>query len=71
MLGLRSAGLTRTMSSIAIASELIDDVANDAPYDAVIVAVKHEIFVSMFPLEKLRAISVDSRPVLVDVKSSV
>ena len=49
--------------------ELIDDVANDAPYDAVIVAVKHEIFVSMFPLEKLRAISVDSRPVLVDVKS--
>ena len=49
---------------------LIDDVTKDAPYDAVIAAVRHEIFGGLFPLEALSAISVNDRPVLVDVKSS-
>ena len=48
---------------------LLDDVTKDAPYDAVVVAVKHEVFRSMFPLEVLKSISVRDRAVLVDVKS--
>ena len=48
---------------------LVDDVTKDAPYDAVIAAVRHEIFRDMFPIEALSAISVDDWPVLVDVKS--
>ena len=48
---------------------LIDDVTKDAPYDAVVAAVRHEIFGDMFPIGALRAISVDDRPVVVDVKS--
>ena len=49
--------------------ELLHDVTEGAPYDAVIVAVKHSVFRSMFPLELLQSISVDDRPVLMDVKS--
>ena len=48
---------------------VLDDVTDDAPYDAVIVAVKHNIFRSLFPLEVLLSISVEDRPVLIDVRS--
>ena len=48
---------------------LIDNVCDGAPYDAVVVAVRHAVFATMFPLETLRTISFDDRPVLVDVKS--
>ena len=49
--------------------ELLDDVGMDAPYQAVIVAVKHRVFRSMFPITNLRKLMVSSGAVLVDVKS--
>ena len=48
---------------------LLDDVRENAPYDAVIVAVRHTVFRSMFSLERSHSKSVCERPVLVDVKS--
>ena len=47
----------------------LDDASRDAPYHAVIVAVKHDVFRSMFSLDVLRKISVADDPVLIDVKS--
>ena len=49
--------------------EALDDASRDAPYHAVIVAVKHDVFRSAFSLGVLRAISVADDPVLIDVKS--
>ena len=48
---------------------LLNDAASAAPYEAIIVAVRHDIFRSMFPIESLRELAVDESPVLVDVKS--
>ena len=49
--------------------DLVDDVARDAPYDAVILAVKHEVFRSLFPLPALVSLAARDRGILVDVKS--
>lgn len=49
--------------------DLVEDVARDAPYDAVIVAVKHDVFRSLFPLPTLASLTVRDRGILVDVKS--
>ena len=49
--------------------QLLDDVARDAPYDAVVVAVKHEAFRSSFPLSELASLAVRNRGILVDVKA--
>ena len=48
---------------------LVDDVTDAAPYEAIVVAVKHEVFATTLPLQALRDISVDHCPILVDVKS--
>ena len=48
---------------------LLDDVTRDAPYDAIVVAVRHRKFRSMFPAEKLLALMARERPILIDVKS--
>ena len=49
--------------------ELLADVARDAPYHAVIVAVKHRSFKTMFPMAALRKLMVPGEALLVDVKS--
>ena len=48
---------------------LLNEVARDAPYDAVIVAVKHRLFTTMFPITVVRKLMVPRGAVLVDVKS--
>lgn len=50
--------------------DLIDDVDGDAPYDAIIVAVKHDVFAETFSVSRLRDLTVAAGPVLVDVKSA-
>ncbi len=50
--------------------EPLDDINQNRPYDAIVAAVRHDVFKSMFPLSALRAISVAHNPVLIDVKSS-
>ncbi len=45
---------------------VVDEPARNAPYDAVVVAVRHRVFRSMFPLELL----VRERPLLIDVTSA-
>ena len=40
----------------------------NAPYHVVIAAVRHDTIRSRLPLEELRLISADDRPVLIDVK---
>lgn len=47
----------------------LDDACRDAPYDAVIAAVRHDVFESTFTLDVLKAMSVPDDPVLIDVKS--
>ncbi len=49
--------------------QLLDDVTRDAPYDAVVVAVKHEAFRALFPLSALASLAVEDRGILVDVKA--
>ena len=48
---------------------LVDEAERDAPYDAVIVAVKHRLFTTMFPITVMRKLMVSQGPVLVDIKS--
>ena len=48
---------------------LLEDVADAAPYEAIIVAVRHNVFGSTLPVQSLREITVDECPILVDVKS--
>ena len=48
---------------------VVDDVTRKAPYDAVIVAVRHDVFRSMFPLDAIKSILVPDHPVLIDVKA--
>ena len=47
---------------------LLDQAERNAPYDAVVAAVKHRGFASRFPVPALRALAVPERPVLMDVK---
>ena len=49
--------------------ELLDDVDIDAPYHAVVIAVKHQVFSRRFTIKQLRMLMVASGGVLVDVKS--
>lgn len=49
--------------------DLIDRADQNAPYDAVIAAVKHRAFTSLFSVEALRALTVPHRAVLADVRS--
>ena len=49
--------------------ELLDDVEIDAPYQAVVIAVKHRVFSTMFPIARLRKLMTSPGAVLVDVKS--
>ena len=48
---------------------VVDEPARNAPYDAVVVAVRHHVFRSMFPLEVITSLLVRERPLLVDVKA--
>ncbi len=48
---------------------LIDNVEDDKPYDAVILAVKHRPYVEGLGLERIRKISSDGVPILIDVKA--
>lgn len=47
----------------------VSDATSKAPYSAIVLAVKHEVFARTFPVEFLREIAVAERPILVDVKS--
>ena len=49
--------------------ELIEAAEQDAPYDAIIVAVRHHVFMSLLPVAALRSLCVTGPAVLVDVKS--
>ena len=44
---------------------VVDEPARNAPYDAVVVAVRHRVFRSMFPLEVVTSLLVRERPLLV------
>ncbi len=46
---------------------LIDDVDKHQPFDAIVVAVKHEVFRKNFELERFKVIS-NGNPILIDVK---
>ena len=48
--------------------ELLEDPAANAPYHVVIAAVRHDTIRTRLPLEELRLVSADDRPVLIDVK---
>ncbi len=48
---------------------VVDDVTRKAPYDAVIVAVRHDVFRSMFSLDAIKSMLVPDHPVLIDVKA--
>ncbi len=48
---------------------VVDEPARNAPYDAVVVAVRHRVFRSMFPLEVITSLLVRERPLLIDVKA--
>ncbi|MBM3851507.1 MAG: nucleotide sugar dehydrogenase, partial [Verrucomicrobia bacterium] len=48
--------------------ELLTDSAAEAPYEAIILAVKHRTLFEAFPLEVLRRLGGDRPPVLIDVK---
>ena len=47
---------------------LLEDAMAAAPYHMVIAAVKHDVIRSLYSLQKLRALSVRKRPILIDVK---
>ena len=49
--------------------QVVDEPARNAPYDAVVVAVRHRVFRSMFPLEAITSLLVRERPLLIDVKA--
>jgi UDP-N-acetyl-D-galactosamine dehydrogenase len=49
--------------------ELIDDIGDRKPYDAVVLAVKHRQYVEELNLERIRKISGTGRPILADVKA--
>jgi UDP-N-acetyl-D-galactosamine dehydrogenase len=49
--------------------ELISNIEDNGPYDATILAVKHGEYVERMSLEKLRRISSDDTPILIDVKA--
>ena len=48
---------------------LVDDITDAAPYEAIVVAVRHEVFATTLSVQVLREIAVDESPILVDVKS--
>ncbi|MFM7804437.1 MAG: UDP binding domain-containing protein, partial [Verrucomicrobiota bacterium] len=48
--------------------DLLTDAEAEAPYEAVILAVKHRNLVDSFPVEELRRLGGDRPPVLIDVK---
>ena len=48
---------------------LLEDPIANAPYDLIVVAVRHDTIKSRFPLDVLRLVSVPERPLLIDVKS--
>ena len=49
--------------------QVVDEPARNAPYDAVVVAVRHRVFRSMFPLEAITSLLIKERPLLIDVKA--
>ena len=49
--------------------QVVEEAARNAPYDAVVVAVRHRVFRSMFPLEVITSPLVRERPLLIDVKA--
>ena len=49
--------------------DLVPRVDFRAPYDAIVLAVKHDLFVSTYPLSRIRDLAVPSGAVLVDIKS--
>ncbi len=49
--------------------DLIDNIEDHEPYDAIILAVKHRQYIEALNLEKMRGISTDEAPILVDVKA--
>jgi len=48
---------------------LIDNLEDNKPYDAVILAVKHRQYVEELTLEEIKEISSDDTPILIDVKA--
>ena len=48
--------------------DLIEDVKEYRLYDAIIVAVKHKLFIDEFDLKKYKEISNTGKPILIDVK---
>ncbi len=49
--------------------DLVDRVDFGAPYDAIVLAVKHDLFLSTYSLSRVRELAVASGAVLVDIKS--
>jgi UDP-N-acetyl-D-galactosamine dehydrogenase len=49
--------------------DLVDNVEDHEPYDAVILAVKHRPYIKGLGLEGVREISSDGMPILIDVKA--
>ncbi len=48
--------------------DLIDDIDENKPYDAIIVAVKHECFIRSLNFKRLKDISNHNIPILIDIK---
>lgn len=48
--------------------DLIRDLDDHQPYDAVVLAVTHDHYVRTLDLEKIRSLTRDERPILIDVK---
>ncbi|MDE0024957.1 MAG: nucleotide sugar dehydrogenase [Spirochaetaceae bacterium] len=53
----------------ALGYDPLTSVDRDAPYDAVVVAVKHRLFITTLPITRLLKLMVPGKGVLVDVKS--
>lgn len=48
--------------------ELIENASDFAPYDAIILAVKHKIFLELFGLTRLKELSNNNQVILIDIK---
>ncbi len=49
--------------------ELIDNMEDHSPYDAIILAVTHDEYVKELDLERIRALSNGDKPIIIDVKA--
>ena len=48
--------------------DLIEDIQEFSPYDAIVVAVKHDVFYKELDFKRLKELSNTGKPILIDVK---